>query len=377
LQQAPIAPIEVIPGVPSELSDIILMAIAKEPANRFQSAQAFQSALKSLHAALGPGGTLLRPGSAPAAVSAVPPTVVNVPVNIPIGAPPPPLPPPPVAQAPNAQPWAPPPPQQFPPPAGYGPPPGPYPPSVAPKSSRRGLYMALGSVATLLVLAAAVVEGPKLWHSGASIAAPGNGTQPPAQGVTQPAQLPPASPEGQKGADPIAVQPVEPQPVQPPPAQPPPVQAKPVQAKQLKQISPAQQQPPVQVQQPPPAQQQPPPVQVQQQPPSAQQPPPVQAQQPPPVSSGPSAQQMNELRQEYNLLAIRVSSAKSGLGSIQQQMRRQGLDLRGDILEAESRMDYLMKEAMDSLRANDPAATKSEMQMAERALETIEKFLGL
>jgi len=95
-----------------------------------------------------------------------------------------------------------------------------------------------------------------------------------------------------------------------------------------------------------------------------------------PVSTGPSVQQMNELRQEYNLLAVRVSAAKSGLGSIQQQMRRQGLDLRGDILEAESRMDYLMKEAMDSLRANDPAATKSEMQMAERALETIEKFLG-
>ena len=85
---------------------------------------------------------------------------------------------------------------------------------------------------------------------------------------------------------------------------------------------------------------------------------------------------MNEARQQYNLLAIRVSSAKSGLNSIQQQMRRQGLDLRGDILEAESRMDYLMKEAMDSMRANDLATAKTDMQMAERALETVEKFLG-
>lgn len=85
---------------------------------------------------------------------------------------------------------------------------------------------------------------------------------------------------------------------------------------------------------------------------------------------------MNELRQQYNLLAVRVSAAKSGLQSIQQQMRRQGLDLRGDILEAESRMDYQMKEAMDSIRANDPAAATNEMRMAERALETVEKFLG-
>ena len=85
---------------------------------------------------------------------------------------------------------------------------------------------------------------------------------------------------------------------------------------------------------------------------------------------------MNELRQQYNLLAIRVGAAKSGLRSIEQQMRRQGLDLRGDILEAESRMDYLMKESMDSIRASDAAAARSEMQMAERALESIEKFLG-
>ena len=57
-------------------------------------------------------------------------------------------------------------------------------------------------------------------------------------------------------------------------------------------------------------------------------------------------------------------------------MQRQGLDLRGDILEAETRMDYQMKEAQDSMRANDLAQAKTDLQMAQRALETIEKFLG-
>jgi hypothetical protein len=88
---------------------------------------------------------------------------------------------------------------------------------------------------------------------------------------------------------------------------------------------------------------------------------------------------MNEIRKDrkdYNLLAIRVGSTKGGLRSIEQQMRRQGLDLRGDVLEAESRMDYQMKEAQDSLRAGDIGAARSEMQMAERALETLVKFLG-
>ena len=48
LQQAPMAPIEVIPGIPAALSDIILMAIEKDPAARFQSVEAFRAALSSV-----------------------------------------------------------------------------------------------------------------------------------------------------------------------------------------------------------------------------------------------------------------------------------------------------------------------------------------
>lgn len=86
--------------------------------------------------------------------------------------------------------------------------------------------------------------------------------------------------------------------------------------------------------------------------------------------------ELNELRDLYNLISVRVSSAKTGLRSLQQQQSRQGLNLRGDIVEAESRMDYLMKEAMDSIRAGDAANGRRNLQMAERALEQIEKFLG-
>src|SRR5262249_37597482 len=135
-------------------------------------------------------------------------------------------------------------------------------------------------------------------------------------------------------------------------------------------VTPPVQATPVTAQQPPPAQTTPPPAKLLPQPP-----PPVVAQQPP-VPAGPSAQQMNEVRQQYNQLAIRVGAAKTGLRSIENPRRRTGMDLRGDMVEAESRMDYLMKESMDSIRASDPAAAKNEMQMAEHTLETIEKFLG-
>jgi hypothetical protein len=85
---------------------------------------------------------------------------------------------------------------------------------------------------------------------------------------------------------------------------------------------------------------------------------------------------MNELREQYNFLAVRVGGAKSGMQSLEQQMRRQGLDMRGDMKQTETRIDYLMKESMDSLRAGDVDGARSNLQMAERALETIEKFLG-
>jgi hypothetical protein len=61
---------------------------------------------------------------------------------------------------------------------------------------------------------------------------------------------------------------------------------------------------------------------------------------------------------------------------MEQQMARQGLGLRADVREAEIRMDYLMKEAMGSIRGADAEGAKRNLQMAELALESIEKFLG-
>ena len=57
-------------------------------------------------------------------------------------------------------------------------------------------------------------------------------------------------------------------------------------------------------------------------------------------------------------------------------MQRQGLNLRADMREAQTRMDYQLKEAMDSIRNGDTEQAGKDLEMARLALESIEKFLG-
>ncbi len=303
LEKTPSAPIEIVPGLPGGLSDIILIAMAKDSAARFQTAEAMHAALRNLGA----------------------PTVSSTPavtrtMITPIMAPPP-L---PVAAAP---------------------PPAPLPLPPAPAKSRRGLYMALGSLATLCVLAFAIIEGPKYLRVGASPSTPS--PSPAVSTAPKPAPVVVPAP----ALAPTPAPPVET--VQTPPANPAPaLRPAPVQEVRQKSIplnTPAPESPP---QQPPP-----------QPPPRAQ-------------AQSPDRAQLNELREQYNNLSIRAGSAKSGLQSIEQQMQRQGLGLRGDMKEAQLRVEYQMHEAMESIRSGDIEGAKQHLEMADRALDTITKFLG-
>ena len=54
LQQNPVAPIEKAPGLPQALNDAIMTSLSKDPANRFQTAEAFSEALGQPVSELGP-----------------------------------------------------------------------------------------------------------------------------------------------------------------------------------------------------------------------------------------------------------------------------------------------------------------------------------
>ena len=378
LQQTPVAPLQLVSDLPPDLSEIILMAIAKDPGGRFQSAEAFRAALRNINVpAWKPTertATVVLPSmSAPTAPAPAPAPAAGSPMMASAVAAVPPLAAPAAGPAP------------MPPPAPYAP--SPAAASGAPKpTSRRGLYMALGSVATLLVLAAAIIEVPKFINARAQQSAPipsePKVETPPAPVPLAPPSAPAAAPApapsdtapaAASGGTGVAAQPAPPSPT---PATP---------AENMKPSSPGKAAPashrlaqPVAghsgapLQTPPPAASTPP---VQPPPPSAPSTPPATASAPPPAAR-PSAAELNSLRQNYNLLSIRVSSAKAGLRSLQQQMASQGLGMRGDMLETETRMDYQMKEAMDYIRSGDADQARSSMEMARRALEAVEKFLG-
>ena len=129
LQSTPVPPIQIDPNVPAPLNQIILTAIAKDPAQRFQSADAFHAALESVQGEMG--------GYGPAPTYASPP----------------------------------------PEPARQG-------------SSRRLLYMIAGSLATIAVLVVAATQIPK-WRAAraGTEQAPDAVTAP----VATPAETPPAA----------------------------------------------------------------------------------------------------------------------------------------------------------------------------------------
>lgn len=75
-------------------------------------------------------------------------------------------------------------------------------------------------------------------------------------------------------------------------------------------------------------------------------------------------------------LGARASAAKNGVNSIRRQQQAQGLDLRGDILAAQTRLNNDMNQANQALSRNDPATANQYMDRAERELSTLETFLG-
>ncbi len=168
LMETPPAPNKAAAWVPAPLSDIIMRAIAKDPEERFQSAQEFRTALSNLGATASDQAvtTVLstQPFSAPAtadaaAVAGV--TAVALPEHQQSSAEPVAV---PLAATVQTQPLV----QSAPTnqlAAGLG-----VPASLPPQKSRslRWLYMSIGSVATLAVLAFAVIEVPKFLQTHAN-----------------------------------------------------------------------------------------------------------------------------------------------------------------------------------------------------------------
>ena len=65
LQQAPLPPIQMMPDLPRALNDIIMISLEKDPAKRFQTAEAFSAALGSISSVLNATPVQASAGSTP------------------------------------------------------------------------------------------------------------------------------------------------------------------------------------------------------------------------------------------------------------------------------------------------------------------------
>jgi hypothetical protein len=81
-------------------------------------------------------------------------------------------------------------------------------------------------------------------------------------------------------------------------------------------------------------------------------------------------------RELLMLLDTRANSIKGSLRTMQQQQASSGLNMRGDIVTAQQRMELYLNEAEAALKSGDPAKGKKNLDSAEREIEKIEKFLG-
>ncbi|MFY9528123.1 MAG: protein kinase [Candidatus Acidiferrales bacterium] len=377
LQEPPRLPIEINPDLPVTVSQIILMAMEKDPARRFQSADAFRNALKSVAAALGMAGEPVVPPvpavqPLPAAQASPAPQTVRtgaatVPMTAAGGSLVSPAPSSPAAQA------------------------TPMPPPQVSGGGRRGLYITLGALIVVAVLVAAGISVPR-WlktraHDGGFFPAKGSSpsqsetgaasSQPPNPTSAPTSPVPPGADTATPAANPPAAEPIQPASApQPDSAAPPDSTAQPSSIAQ-----PASTAPPARAaakkhsvaSSNPPSATHPAGVQSQPSPPTDQQ----QAasgttQQPAP----PDPAQLAELDKEMDQLSGRTAAVSSSLENLQRQQNAQGLSLRGDMAAAQQRMQIYMTKAQSALQAQDIQNARKYLALADAEVERLEKFLG-
>jgi serine/threonine protein kinase len=371
LQELPRPPIEMDPTIPAPLNDVILLALEKEPARRFQTAQAFRFALESVRSSLG-----LAPAAAPPvdaeslrdapASSTMPMQAAAAPAPLSSSAPPPSLtaePAPPVSARPT-------------------------PPPPAPAAgSHRALYMAIGAVLALAVIIVAATQLPRWLRTRAAATATTTSPEPSGgPSTTAPQSIPEAStvpnapetsapapsttqtlaPSGQgAGADQASQNAAAP--------------ASGALARTGREvpIAPAQQvrasttqrqgRRPAASATPHPGASQAVETGISAQTPAAA----------PQASAGQSnAAAMQDLQERMVALGGRANAAKASVENLRQQQQSQGLGLRADMTAALSSMEQYMDMADSALAKGDAVAAKRDMDMAERQIEKLEKFLG-
>ena len=358
LNQEPPAPITLRSDLPPELNEIILMSIAKDPANRFQSADAFRAALKSVPvSALPAAGTTVTPTPRPTTGAT---TLMDTPTPAPVRTPTP------ASTIPMPAPTS---------PAGAV-----TPPSVAAAASRRGLWLAMGALIGVGVLVAGGVYIPRhlgthadpskaVFQTDSPSPAPGgptgssNGAAPASSSATANSSAPIVSLQSDKGS--ITVDANGNVSMQSPQGS---LQvdgktggvrmsdssggsmavagkSKGATVSMSNPVSTG----------------------------SGAQP---QVDSAPPVPAGPSKEEIAKMEDDADKLNIRASTVSQSLDTLRQQQNAAGYSLRADIASAQERMQAYLAKGNAALAAKDLTIAQKYFNLADGEISKLEKFLG-
>jgi eukaryotic-like serine/threonine-protein kinase len=363
LNELPAAPITLRDDLPPSLSEIIMMAMAKDPSQRFQSADAFRAALKTVPVSpLPESGTTVTP--TPKAAATPKPSSATTLVETPL---------PPRVSTVAAPPCTPAPalaPTQAPPQSMIAQ----VPPVVTrPSASARGVWLALGALLGVGVLIAAGVYIPRQirTHADPSKAVfPANSAQN-ANNAATPATASPAAPseapvvsvqsdqgsikvdaqgnvsmESAKGSVQVAGE-----------------------TGSVK-VSGAGGSLAVNSPQPPAGGKSgkgnPKPLR------DADTPQDVT----PAIPPGPSPEELAKLEDEADQLNIRAATASHSVDTLRQQQAAAGYNLRGDIASAQERAQAYLAKGNAALKAQDVVNAKKYFDLADAEINKLEKFLG-
>ena len=358
VNQPPRPPIELQPDMPPGLNQIILTSIAKSPADRFQTADAFRHAVKGVLRELQESKTVVqasydeKTGSRTPLPQARtgpitrPKPAINTPVPlasriaaaaqvtagrtpVPVAPTPVPVAPAPAAAAPTTVYVAPAPVYVAPAPAYVAPVP------AAQPASHRGLYVALGAVAVLIVLIAAGLYIPKIRKASAA----GESTV-----ATERQAPPPSQPQ------PTASQP-SPQPAETKPAEP--VATAPGNAPAVKKEAPK--------------------LMAKN---AGGQAPDAGAAAAAAAAAKANKEELDKLEHEIDQLTSRSAAVNASVTTLQRQQAASGYGLRGDMVAKQASMNLNLSKAQEAIVHNDAERARRYAEKATADIEALEKFLG-
>ncbi|HEX9121143.1 MAG TPA: serine/threonine-protein kinase [Terriglobales bacterium] len=316
INQAPTPPVELQPEMPAGLNQIILTSIAKSPAERFQSADAFRNAVKIVLRDLQESKTLVQ-GSQDATASgsrAPLPHVRTGPITRPKTQTPVPV---PVSAAPTASAAVTAATASRPAPFTVAVPP---PPAPAQPAGNRGLLISLGAVVVLVVLVVAGLYIPRGKKASAADETTG-GTKQPQVVTTQPTDSKPAE----------VVLPPEPM-----------KDAKKEVAKKGDRLSAGD----------------------------------AQAAAEAAAAARAKAAELDRVEHEIDQLTGRAASVNGSIETLQRQQAAMGVGLRGDISSRLASMKVNLAKAQDAIGRSDVERAKRYAGLADADVEALEKFLG-